>query len=145
VKRGGRLTRRKVLKRSPMPARKKPLNRVSKKRRKLMAQTSPARKSFVAGVFTCQCCMKRKAVDCHEIARGASRGKALEHRCAWLALCRTCHDLVDDLSEWPVARQLALKLLGDGDHFDLVKVNELRGRDECAITMPDVAVWLRMA
>jgi hypothetical protein len=107
--------------------------------------TTTARKNFVAANFTCQCCMRRKAVDCHEIPRGAHREQALEHRCAWLAVCRPCHELIDDYSEWPVARQLALKLLGDPEHFDLLTVNRLRGRDENAITMGDVVVWLKLA
>lgn len=52
---------------------------------------------------------------------------------------------MDDYSKWPVSRQLALKMLADPNNFDRVLINQIRGRDENAIDLPDVVKWLRMA
>ena len=52
-------------------------------------------------------------LEVHEIARGPARKKAVESRCAWLLLCRRCHDAMGDLKKWPISRQLALKRIHD--------------------------------
>ena len=92
----------------------------------------------------CQLCHWLKATDCHEIARGPARKAALECRSTWLALCRPCHEKLGDYSEWPVERQLALKLVVDPEHFDLVKVNRIRGRADGAITLADIVPHLKV-
>lgn len=48
--------------------------------------------------------------DVHEIARGPSRDQAFVDPDTWLSLCRCCHDKLGDFSEWPIARQIALKI-----------------------------------
>lgn len=118
------------------------LRRVSKKRAALNREAKPLRDDFRQMFTMCQCCCKRVASDVHEICRGSHREAALKERAAWLCLCRVCHDELDDYSQWPITRQLALKLVGDPEFFDLATVNTLRGRDENAITLAEVAKWL---
>jgi hypothetical protein len=129
-----------------MPPRKKRMNRVNPKTAKLRRQARDPRAQYVAEHFTCQCCLKRQASECHEIVTRAKSAKSILYRCCYLALCSTCHRTeVSDYSRYPITRQLALKLVSDGDNFNLAEVNRLRGRDENAITLADVAKWLRMA
>jgi altronate dehydratase len=129
-----------------MPPRKKAMNRVNPKTAAIRRQSKDPRAQYVAEHFTCQCCMKRQATECHEIVTRAKNAKSILYRSCYLALCRKCHnDEVSDYSRYPVSRQLALKLVSDGDHFNLAEVNRLRGTDESAITLADVARWLRMA
>lgn len=88
-------------------------------------------------------CERRVAEDCHEITRGPYREESLRYRAVWLAVCRKCHDELDDASVWPITRQLAVKLLGDPDGFDICRVNTIRA-DRGPIDMADVVSWLRL-
>jgi hypothetical protein len=125
--------------------RKTPIKRISAKRRKQMARTKSQRDSFRAEFRICMLCSKRKATDVHEIVTRAKSDLAVENRCTWLCLCRTCHDReVADYGRYPVSRQLALKLVADPEAFDLAKVNELRGNDPNEFTLADVVRWLDM-
>lgn len=111
-----------------------------------MARVKSQRDSFKASFRMCMLCNKRKAVDVHEIVTRAKSDKSVEHRCAWLCLCRTCHDdEVGDYSRYPISRQLALKLVADPEAFDLATINKLRGNDPNEFTLADVAKHLRMA
>ena len=83
-------------------------------------------------------------VEVHEIPRGIYRKEASNHRCALLLLCRVHHDAMGNYKVWPIARQLARKLLVDGDYFDLETICEIRDRVPTAITLVDVAKYLRM-
>jgi hypothetical protein len=112
-------------------------------RRKLMDETTPARRKYMASNWSCQVCVSRRASDCHEITRGAYREKALRHRAAWLAVCRECHEELGDYRAWPITRQLAVKLLADPWHFDLAVVNEIRS-DREPIELAEVTKWLRL-
>lgn len=78
----------------------------------------------------------------HEIARGPAKQAAMKEPAAWLRVCRQCHDAMDDYSKWPIARQLALKKLRDPEHYDRVKVNELRGEAPESITEEEVDEWV---
>lgn len=80
----------------------------------------------------------RLATDVHEIARGPARNKAIEVRACLLHLCRAHHDDMDDYSQWPIARQLALKKYSDPEGYDRVAVNLIRGRAPEAITEEEV-------
>ena len=80
----------------------------------------------------------RRRLETHEIARGPARQAALKAPAAWLRLCNMCHDEMDSLRLWPIARQLAIKKLQDPEHYDRIKVNELRGRQPDAITEEEV-------
>lgn len=121
------------------------MNRVNPATAKQRRQADPARAKYVAEVFTCQCCTKKVAHECHEIVRRSTNKKSIEYRCCFLALCPDCHELMGDYSKYPLSRQLALKSIADPEHFCLATVNKLRGRDENAITWADVSKWLRMA
>jgi len=80
----------------------------------------------------------------HEIASGThSRPLAIADRSAWAAACSHCNcHLLTDKSKWPIARQLAVKLVYDPQHFDAARVNVLRGRAAGAVTLADVAAYL---
>jgi len=83
--------------------------------------------------------------EVHEIAGGPGRKAAMKDPAAWLYLCRTCHRGfagVHDYEIWPIARQLALKKKRDPEHYDRVKVNQLRGRADEAITEAEVDAYL---
>jgi len=92
----------------------------------------------------CQVCRYSPARDVHEIARGIYRAEAYCERVCWLAVCGDCHDLLGDYSRWPIERQLAMKLLSDPEHFDLVKVNRIRGRADGAIVLADIVCFLKV-
>lgn len=92
----------------------------------------------------CQVCLSRLADDVHEIARGPARATAFSERLSWLAVCRSCHEAMGDYAAWPIERQLAVKLVVDAEHFDLAGFNELRGRAAGAITLADVAEFLKV-
>ena len=47
-------------------------------------------------------------------------------------------------AQWPIERQLALKMLVDPQYFDLLKICELRGRAPTAIVLEDVVPYLEM-
>ncbi len=120
------------------------LKHQSSKKRKEIADTSKARREYVEQAGVCQGCGSWAVQDCHEIARGAHRSKAVYERFTWLALCSGCHDRMDGYSIWPLEAQLALKLLVDPEYFDLVAFNRLRGRADNAITMADLVPYLRL-
>ena len=102
------------------------------------------RSAFKGWAHKCMICSNREVVDVHEIANGPARQEALGKREAWLAVCRMCHDQLSDKNMWPVARQLAVKLVKDPEWFDPVVVNILRGRDPEAITLVEIAEYLKV-
>ena len=121
---------------------RKYMRHTSTKTAKLKRQTNPLRAAYVAEKFTCECCAKRQASECHEIVRGANRQKAIQYRACWLALCVPCHALLGDYSVWPPARQVALKLLSDPEHFDLGIIQECRGDNR--VNWESVAIHLEL-
>lgn len=85
-------------------------------------------------------------LETHEIANGPARQAALKEPATWLRVCLDCHHGPNGLhnkGEWPVARQLALKLTCDPEHYDRVQVNLLRGRQPEAITEDEVDEWVK--
>jgi 5-methylcytosine-specific restriction endonuclease McrA len=132
------------MKRSPLK-RNKGLKPISDKRAKLLRETSADRKRYRDGVWLCECCSKRQSVEVHEIVRRSTNAESIRHPCAWMALCRPCHEEMGDYSQWPITRQLACKLLATPEQFDLAMINELRGRSEQAIEWSEVTKWLRLS
>ena len=120
------------------------MRRVGKGMAAIKRKMKPERDDFLASFWLCQVCARKESVDVHEIARGPHRRKAIQHRCTWLAVCRDCHEELDNYSIWPLTRQLAVKLLHDGKHFDLPTFNVIRGRDEGAIEIEDVTKHLEL-
>lgn len=107
-------------------------------------ETRERRNDFRMEFYSCFICGNRwekkpiRILDVHEIARGAFRSKAIMLRECWLLLCRECHDAVDDYSEWPIAKQLAVKYIRDREYYDRALVNRIRGRTDDAITETEV-------
>ena len=108
--------------------------------------TTPVREAYREAFNRCQgddnC--PYAGVEVHEIPRGIYRKEASNHRCTLLLLCRVHHDAMGDYSIWPIQRQLARKLLVDPEYFDLEKICEIRDRVPTAITLVDIAKYLRM-
>ena len=69
----------------------------------------------------CMVCRSSDVVlEVHEIAKRSSAPKTWGNRLNYLLLCQSCHREVEASREvWPLARQLALKLVRDPKHFDL--------------------------
>ena len=134
------LTRRVGLKSTVPPARRTRIKPVSDKRRKLMAKVKPFRDRYLAAHLQCEVCLRRKPVEVHEICRGPHREKSLDKDYAVLAVCRTCHDALGSHREWPVSRQLALKVIRSPELFGLnfKVVNELRGYSATEFEPADV-------
>jgi hypothetical protein len=121
------------------------MRRLSTKRAAELRQVKKARDAFLAEFRSCMMCQRKPPTDVHEIARGASRGRAVLLRVTWLALCRDCHEEAGDYSKWPITKQLALKLLRDPEHYDRVAVNRIRRRADDAITEEEVRQHIRRA
>ena len=100
------------------------------------------RSAFKGWAHKCMVCGNREATEVHEIANGFARQEALGKRETWLALCHWCHEKLGDKHMWPVAKQLAVKLVKDPEWFDPVVVNVLRGRDPEAITLVEISEYL---
>jgi hypothetical protein len=139
------LTRRVPLKSSSKGLKRTRLARVSKKRKSLMAKVKPIRDKYLESKLLCEVCIRRPAIEVHEITRGAAREKSLDKIEVLLAVCRPCHDLLGDNRKWPVTRQLALKFLRAPYLVDLELVNELRGEDQNSIDWDDVVIHLELA
>lgn len=102
-----------------------------------MRKVSPERKAFVEAAGVCMACLSEFVCDCHEIARGPAREAALSEPTLWLALCRSCHEEMDDMKKWPLARQLALRVLADMN-ANMALLNRVRGRAPTAVTAIEV-------
>jgi hypothetical protein len=98
------------MKRTPL-SRKKPLRRVSERKRMEKAATDGPRRFYVEHARTCQCCQLANPTDCHEIAAGSSRHRSVYLPNTWLALCRECHELVQgmNLNEQVALKQAAIR------------------------------------
>lgn len=117
---------------------------MSKKQRQQQTKYRGERLEYLFAAGHCQVCCDSRPVDVHEIARGPARSRALGERCTWLALCRECHERVGDYEQWPIIRQLAVKLLADAEHFDLELFNSIRGRAAKAITLAEIVEHLEL-
>lgn len=135
------MKRRKPLKRSPMPQRKTWLKRQSDKKRQERRDTDGPRRDYRLLFKTCQCCEVRKAKHTHEMASGGARAQSVYHRETFLAVCAKCHKAIHETMEWPLSRQLHQKQKHDPAYYCRRTVNELRGRDEEAITQEEVDAW----
>lgn len=66
------------------------------------------------------------ALNCHEIANGIHRQKALDKPFAILVLCAWCNQYaVTNKAEWPQSRQLAVLQKKRPLHYDLAAFNHL--------------------
>lgn len=101
----------------------------SKKQAHLYGSHGPERNLFLHEFdHQCAICGARGVglVHVHEIIGGPSRMRAFVERAAWLPACNVCNcDRLTDRIEWPIAKQLAIKLELDPEWFDLDKICEL--------------------
>lgn len=109
------------------------IRRLSEKRRRESDGVREAKEVFVAERNCCVPWCLRQAEECHEIARGANRGRAALDRAAWLAVCRAHHVEFDDYSRWGLPRQYALKAVSDMEFYDRVRLNLIRGKAQDSI------------
>lgn len=102
--------KRSPLKRTSFVRRQTRLKNASVKRRKLNAAVKDFRQELKQEVGHCEICKRpNDCLDCHEIARGGIRSKALNVRAAILVLCRECHRAIDDYPRlWSTERQAAV-------------------------------------
>lgn len=101
-----------------------------------------ARRAFLSEIGSCMACGSGRDLTTHEIPRGADRHRAFLERAAWLCLCWPCNRAFANPAVWPLARQLALKLIRDGAYFDLAAINRIRGRAVGAIELSEVEVYV---
>ena len=102
------------------------------------------RKEWARKQSRCWICGRTCNLETHEIANGAARQKALKEPCTWMRACCRCHrgdHGLHSASHWPLARQLALKLLRDHAHFDRSKVLKLKGFADTAVTRGEIIGW----
>lgn len=138
MKRGGPLKRRKRLESKTPLRRGAGLKRTRLKRTR--PKTSPEREKYRRKFKTCQLCGEpRKHV--HEIVTRAKNASAIEQRCCFLSLCERCHDRMHDHSDYPLARQYALKQRVDPEGYCRETLNRMRGRAANAITQEQVDEW----
>jgi hypothetical protein len=74
------------------------LKAVSDKRRAQQRIYLVDRKAFLAQRPICEICQRGRSVDVHH--RRGRYGRLLLDRTEWIALCRTCHDLVHSNPKW---------------------------------------------
>lgn len=134
--------KRTALKRKP-PKRKlgrfkRPLRNATPKRAKRNREVKDFRQALKEEIGHCEICKQpRTLLDCHEIARGPARVRALDARYAILVLCRDCHNEVGlSPATWTVARQLSVLKKSLPEDFDVAAINELLTR---RISEEDVA------
>jgi len=83
----------------------------------------------------------------HEMTRGKNRKRAFGVRAAWLPACGPCNcDDLGSAAEWPLARQLWLKLKIDLPYFDLAEIRRILAPEGClnppiVVTAEDIAEY----
>lgn len=112
----------------------------SKKTEALYREWEPARILYL-DTFPCAVCGGPPS-EIHEILAGTFRLRAFVEPACWLAVCRTCHNMVQGLK---IPNQLALKLIADPATFDLVKFHKVWDRPLTAVTLRDIAPYLEWA
>ena len=102
------------------------MRRQSPKTAAIYRKHGPERKAFVEQMGCCALCGNTLDLCCHEITNGPNRMKGFVERAAWLCLCSlcNCHNVTDRL-EWPLEKQLALKLIVDPAGFSLTAIQNI--------------------
>jgi len=115
------------------------MRRVSDKRKQLLEEIEEAENEFKFEHHQCwvRGC-RRTDLHLHHMVRGSSRQLALKHRECWMRLCSRHHEELHR-ENWPLALQLAVKVLNDPAYYDRRLVLELRGEAESFVTPRDVA------
>lgn len=79
--------------------------------------------------------------EIHEIERRSQAPNNWWHRCNGLLLCNPCHTDFDNATEWPHARQLALKRRMDREHFNLSEWHNIGRRPLSYVTFYELDDW----
>jgi hypothetical protein len=114
---------------------------ISDKRKALNAKLAPIRKAYVEEMGQCAIERGLLAIECHEIAAGSDRHKAIQEPATWLAVSRKGHEKAQCMSK---SLQLAYKLIVDSGRFDLEKFNAVYTGKESPVTMADVVQHLEV-
>lgn len=111
-----------------------------KKRARRDRQARSARAEFAQEFPYCWNCGSNWELVVDEIVSGMSdRVKGVQERLAWTRLCSPCNtDRLNGSAANILVMKLALKWVYDRPHFDLMRVNVLRGRAPHAILMQDI-------
>ncbi len=112
----------------------KSLKGQSAKMRALVQQNREWREAFKHEMYRCMACTAIRDLEVHEMLRGKNRLRAYVKRECCLALCGSCHPVVQD---WPLAKQLWLKVVGDPLWFCLDTIREVYGGG-VLVTMKDI-------
>lgn len=105
---------------------RKPLAKVSAKRRKVNRAQKPGLDEYREKFPDCQIVTCRNsATQIHEITNGPSRIRGRGERAAILHVCHWCNQDLCDKGRYPLAVQLAHKLLSDERGFNLSRVLEV--------------------
>ncbi len=103
----------------------------------IAALCAPTRKQFKEEYPVCMMCQTQPSQDAHEITRGIGREYALANPRLLLSVCRECHERLDNADEWPIHRQLYVRLLRELDRM-VHDANESMGWAQTAITVEEV-------
>jgi hypothetical protein len=90
-------------------------------------ETIKAWKCEQRGCWVCERTAHWSGLHCHEIANGSDRAKARREPACWIFVCGECHVHLQDKAEWPMVRQLALKMICDPERYDLAAVLRIVG------------------
>lgn len=108
------------------------MRKISKKTAAIYRKWGPVRKEFLWDHPYCFACGSGIDVAVHEMTPGKNRMRGFVERATWLTACNHCNcDRLTDASEWPLARQLALKLLHNPEYFDLEAVRRVLAPEGC--------------
>lgn len=114
---------------------------ISKKTAALKRETNPARAAYVKEMRRCAVFPHLPAIECHEIAGGSDRVKALREPACWLPVSREGHGVAQHETK---AKQLARKLVVDPSRFSLTKFNAVYTGKEYPVLMEKVAQHLTL-
>ena len=90
----------------------------------------------------CYICQRRdKPLECHEIARGNHKQRAMLVPATWISTCRDCHR--DHLDGMSIAKQLAYKAIHDPEWYDRQAVNVCRCQQPEAVTEFEVQAEIK--
>lgn len=99
--------------------------------------------------FACAVCGGYEGLAVHEMTPGKNRMRGFGVRAAWLPACSNCNcNVLTSKADWPLPKQLALKLLIDPAWFSLFEIRKILAPEGAktfpvVVTEEDVLVWMR--
>jgi hypothetical protein len=120
----------------------------TKKRARADRLANPVEWAWLANFDRCAICNKRTILTVHHMIEGMNRWRAKGVLAALLPSCWECNSgVLKDKSQYPLARQLAIKKRIDPENFSLAAINKLLGAEgdpspHQRITMQDLKPYL---